>query len=32
VRVMEVESGHQLMLERPVETGTAIKDFLAELE
>ncbi|GIH04126.1 putative hydrolase, alpha/beta fold LipV [Rhizocola hellebori] len=32
VRVVAVESGHQLMLERPVETGTAIKDFLAELE
>jgi lipase len=32
VRVLELDSDHQLMLERPDETGTAIKDFLAGLE
>ncbi len=32
VLVQGLESDHQLMLERPVETGTAVKDFLAGLD
>jgi lipase len=32
IGVLEVESDHQLMLERPHETGTAIAQFLSGLE